>query len=180
MFNTLRQRFRDMHTISALCKTAEALANASGQQQPGAEHLVLSALELPDGTARKAFERMHTDPNGFRAAIAQQYEDALHNVGIAMSPLGALADDATPVAASQGAFNAQTSFAALIQTLHGIKRTAPGGGAVAPLLGAHVILAASTTQFGVAARALKAMGVDSTQLAEAARAEIVAYQASRP
>ena len=174
MFNTIKQRFRDMRTISALCSGAEKLANAIGQKEPGAEHLVLSALELPDGTARKAFERIHADPNGFRTAIARQYEDALHNIGIALPPDVVITDEATPVAAGKGLFKAQASFDTLMQTLYEVKNKEQKADTAAPLLGAHVILAACTAQYGVAVRAFRAMGVDPTKLAEAARAEIIA------
>jgi len=174
MFNTIRQRFRDMRTINALCSGAEKLANATDQKEPGAEHLVLSALELPDGTARKAFERIHTDPNDFRAAIARQYEDALHNIGIALPPDVAIADEATLVAPGKGLFKAQASFDTLMQTLYEVKNMKQKTDLAAPLLGAHVILAATTAQYGVAVRAFRAMGVDPAKLAEAARAEIIA------
>ena len=93
------------------------LANAAGQNEPGAEHLVLSALELPDGTARKAFERIHADPDGFLAAITRQYEDALQNIGIALPPDAAIIDEATPVTSGKGLFKAQASFDTLMQTL---------------------------------------------------------------
>ena len=174
MFNVIRQRFRDMRTIIALCSGAQKIANATGQKEPGAEHLVLSALELPDGTARKAFERIHTDPNSFRAAIARQYEDALHNIGIALPSDVAIADEATPVAPCKGLFKAQASFDTLMQTLKEVKNKEHKADSAAPLLGAHVILAATTAQYGVAARAFRAMGVDPTKLSEAARAEIIA------
>ena len=174
MFNVLRQRFRDLRTSIALCSGAEKIANATGQKEPGAEHLVLSALELPDGTARKAFERIHADPNGFRAAIARQYEDALHNIGIALPSDVASTDEATPVAPGKGLFKAQASFDTLMQTLREVKNKEQKADSAAPLLGAHVILAATTAQYGVAARAFRAMGVDPTKLADAARTEIIA------
>ena len=101
MFNTIKQRFRDVSTIDALCTGAEKLANADGQKEPGAEHFVVVALELPNGTARRTFKRIHADPDSFRAAIARQYEDALQNIGIAIPP-EAIADEARPVAAGTG------------------------------------------------------------------------------
>ena len=174
MFNTIKQRFRDVRTINALCSGAEKHANATGQKEPGAEHLVLSALELPDGTARKAFERIHADPNDFRAAIARQYEDALHNIGIALPPDVAMSDEATPVAAGKGLFKAQTSFDTLMQILYEVKSKEQKADSAAPLLSAHVILAATNAQYGVAVRAFRAMGADPAKLAEAARAEIIA------
>ena len=175
MFNTIKQRLRDVSTINALCSGAEKLANADGQKEPGAEHLVLSALELPDGTARKAFKRVHADPDSFRAAIARQYEDALQNIGIALPPEAAIADEASPVAAGTGLYKAQASADTLMQTLaRDIMAKEHKADSATPLLGAHVILAATTAQYGVAIRAFQAMGIDPTKLTEAATAEIIA------
>jgi hypothetical protein len=47
----------------------------------------------------------------------------------------------------------------------------------APLLSAHVLLAATSAQYGVTARTFRAMGIDPAKLAEAATAEILAYRA---
>ena len=175
MFNTIKQRLRDVSTINALCSGAEKLANADGQKEPGAEHLVLSALELPDGTARKAFKRVHADPDSFRAAIARQYEDALQNIGIALPPEAAIADEASPIAAGAGLYKAQASADTLMQTLaRDIMAKEHKADSATPLLGAHVILAATTAQYGVAIRAFQAMGIDPTKLTEAATAEIIA------
>ena len=175
MFNTVKQRLRDVGTINALCSGAEKFANAEGQKEPGAEHLVLSALELPDGTARKAFKRVHADPDSFRAAIARQYEDALQNIGIALPPEAAIADEASPVAAGAGLYKAQASADTLMQTLaRDIMAKEHKADSATPLLGAHVILAATTAQYGVAIRAFQAMGIDPTKLTEAATAEIIA------
>lgn len=180
MFKTIRQRFRDMGTIKALCFEAEKLANAEGQEEPGAEHFVLSALTLPDGTARKAFLRMHADPDNFRAAIAQQYEDALQNLGIALPHDAEIPGEATPIPTSKGPYKAQPSAQALMQTLtQGNMVREQKADSTAPLLSAHVLLAATSAQYGVVARALRVMGIDSASLADAAKAEIAAYRTAR-
>ncbi len=177
MFKTIRQRFRDMGTIKALCFGAEKLANADGQKEPGAEHFVLSALALPDGTARKAFERIDTDPDSFRAAIAQQYEDALQNLGVALPHDAVNTDEATPIPTSKGPYKTRPSAQALMQTLtREIMVKEQKADSTAPLLSAHIVLAATSAQYGVAARAFRAMGIDPTKLAEAATAEIIAYR----
>ena len=180
MFKTIRQRFRDMGTIKALCFEAEKLANAEGQKEPGAEHFVLSALALPDGTARKAFLRINADPDNFRVAIAQQYEDALQNLGIALPNDAEISDEATPIPTSKGPYKAQPSAQALMQTLtREIMVKEQKANSTAPLLSAHVVLAATSAQYGVAARAFRAMGIDSASLANAAKAEISAYRTVR-
>ncbi|MGH6647625.1 hypothetical protein [Aquabacterium sp.] len=43
----LKQRVRDMGTIKSLCLGAEEHAQQDGQDKPGAEHFLLSALDLP-------------------------------------------------------------------------------------------------------------------------------------
>lgn len=175
MFQRIRQRFSDMRTIHALCTGAERHANAEGQHKPGAEHFVLAAIELPDRTARKAFARLQTDPDGYRGAIARQYEDALRALGIAV-PEGAIRG--TGVVPPQGTrlYRAQPSADAVMQHLAAQRKTDPDG----PLLGAHVLLAAASAQYGVAIRALLAMGVAPAELARAARAEIDTFRRSRP
>ncbi len=173
MFDKIKRRFRDMSTLKALCLGAEKHANADGQKEPGSEHFVLAALELPDGTARKAFERIQLDPNSFRTAIAQQYDDALRNIGIEL-PQHTSSDGAVSIPAGTGVYKAQPSARALMQQLI----TQQKADADVPLLGAHVIMAVTTTHYGVAVRALRAMGVDLTRLAEAARAEIRAIRSA--
>lgn len=181
MFDTIKQRLRDAGTIKALSFGAEKLANVAGQKEPGAEHFVLSALELPDGTARKAFERIHADADDFRAAICRQYEDALQNIGIALPCAAVIADEAAPVPTSTGLYKTQPSAQALMQTLtQEIMVKEQKADSAAPLLSAHVILAATAAQYGVAARAFRAMGIDPEKLAEAATAEIIANRTNRP
>ncbi|MES2951698.1 MAG: hypothetical protein V4858_24485 [Pseudomonadota bacterium] len=58
---------------------------------------MLVALELPDGTARRALERLHIDRDSYRAAIVRQYEEALNNVGITLPPGSATHDGARAV-----------------------------------------------------------------------------------
>jgi ClpA/ClpB-like protein len=65
---------------------------------PGAEHLLLAALELPDGTARRAFERVGADPNALRQAIEEQHAEALCAVGIDAGPGAEGTDSVAPSA----------------------------------------------------------------------------------
>lgn len=168
MFQKLKQRFHDVQTIKTLCEGAERHANSDGQLEPGAEHFILAALELPDGTAQKAFQRVNADPAQFSSAIARQYADALGNVGVHMP------EEAPPVAhaSERRPYKASASGQALFQMLVGIRESTSNG----PLLGAHVLIAASMAQYGVVPRALRCMGIDPATLQEAARAEIVRQQ----
>ena len=172
MFSKIKRRFRDVSTIKALCSEAEKHANQDGQKEPGSEHFVLAALALSDGTARQAFERLHIDPNGFRTAIAKQYEDALRNVGIEFAQAAGIKDSSAPMPSGTGIYKAQPSAQMLVQQLAGQQKI----DSTVPLLGAHVILAVTTAQNGVAARALRCMGVDLAKLAEAATEQINAMR----
>lgn len=78
----LPRAIQDVRTIEALLTGAEAEARRAGDDLPGPEHLLLSAFGLPDGTARRAFERLGADPEDFRAAVDTAHRQALHDVGV--------------------------------------------------------------------------------------------------
>ena len=162
MFQRIRQRMRDMRTIKNLCESAERYANQDSQPEPGLEHFILAALALPDGSARRAFQRIGADPDAFQAAIAQQYAAALGHAGIA----GKMPEQA--ITARPGPYRAKAQGGTLMRALASQPRATP----LEALTGAHVILAGTAGQHGVAARALRIMGIDPAILAGAARAEI--------
>lgn len=170
MFKRIRQRLKDMRVMTVLCQAAERHAHAGGHKEPGAEHFVLAALELPDGTARRAFERIEVDPGGFRNAIAEQYQEALRNAGIDLPLHLTTDDDTTPRAPGAGLYEAQPSGKALVQQLVAQRKSDLD----VPLLGAHVVIAAIAARHGVAVRALRVMGIDFQRLADAAAAEVKA------
>lgn len=157
MFSSIKRRLGDMATITTLCSAAERHANAEGKQEPGAEHFVLAALELPDGSAAAAMRRLHADADSFRAAVEAQYSAALADAAMPA---------ASAIAPRAGTYRASASGQALMQEL------AAQDMAGSPLLGAHILLAASKAQRGVTARALEALGATPAALADAARAEL--------
>ena len=163
MFASIKRKVREIGTISTLCTVAEKHALAAGQQQPGAEHFLLAALELPDGAARRAFERAGADAQQFSGAIERQYREALQGVGVDSS---VLEDEAQAVPAAAGVYRAQPSGQAVMQRL--AEQRTPE----TPLSGAHVVLAVASSEHGVAPRALRAMGVNRERLLSAARTEI--------
>jgi len=156
---------REFRTIRQLLGRAERLAQESGEAVPGAEHLLLAALALPDGTARRAFERLDVDPTGLPAAIASQHADALGAVGIDFGESGPFDVPAPP---GRGPFRATPAAQAAFQ------RAVELSGTPKPrrLLGAHVVVAIAEMEHGSAARALRKMGVERAQLAAAAREEL--------
>ncbi len=165
MFKQLQTRIADMRTLAALCKGAERHANADGQTEPGAEHFVLAALELPDGSAEKAFQRVGSDPRRFRDAINQQYGEALTAIG-----MDGVLPAPVPITPASGLYRAGASAHALVKQLSEWPRSSWRE----RLSGAHVLAVAATTSHGVAARAFRSMGVDGAALCVAARAEIEA------
>lgn len=154
----------EFHTIRELLEGAERLAKQSGDAQPGAEHLLLSALSLADGTARRAFERLGANPDDLRSAIAAQHADALQAVGIELGAGEAVA----PAPEARGVYlstpSAQTAFRRAVELS---KHPKPRR-----LLGAHVVVAVAEMEHGTVARTLRQMGLDRERLAAAARDEL--------
>ena len=169
MFQRFRQRLRDMGTIRLLCEGAERHARGNGEPQPGAEHFLLASLDLPDGSARRAFARVHADADDFCAAVARQYEQALRSAGVEQAawPAG---DDALPEPQRPSLYRAQASGQAVMQRLAELRKADPA----APLRGAHVLLVVASMEHGVAVRSLRAMGVEPEALIAAARNEAAA------
>src|SRR3989344_4842472 len=66
-----------------------------------------------------------------------------------------------------GLYRAQPSGQEVVQTLARYRKSRGG-----PLLSAHVVAAVATMPHGVAARTLRAMGVDADQLVAAAQAQV--------
>lgn len=180
MFDAVRQRFSDARTIKALCLGAERHANERGQQEPGAEHFVLAALELPDGTARQAFARVQRDPDEFAGAIDAQYRRALESAGVDPEQAAGLHGTHVAIPAATGPYAAKPSAEALMQVLTREVMTEEHRRDVAmPLLGAHVLIAAAAAQFGVCARALRELDIEPSRLAATARDVIDGARALR-
>lgn len=159
MFKRIRSKLDDMGTIKRLCERAEIHALHDQQREPGGEHFLLAALDLPDGTARLAFEQAGAEPGALKAAIERQYGDALLSIG-----LTADAPPDIPVSAHSGAYQAAASGQVVMQELAEARRDH------APLLGAHVVSIVAGLPQGVVPRALRALGVDPASLKSSADA----------
>jgi ATP-dependent Clp protease ATP-binding subunit ClpA len=171
MFDRLRHRLRDVGTIKRLCEGAEAHARRAGQEQPGAEHFVLAAIDLPDGTARATFARLGADAKDFGPAIERQHQEAVAALGLEPEAWPAPPAEA-PGVPMVGLYRAQPSGQALLQALARERERA----GETPLIGAHVLAAAVSAERGITARALQAMGVDRPALRAAAAGEIAAHR----
>ncbi|MGZ8686798.1 MAG: Clp protease N-terminal domain-containing protein [Gaiellaceae bacterium] len=160
---------REMRTIKELLEGAEAESRRVGESMPGPEHLLLAALALPDGSARRVFERLGVDPDELRPAIAAQHAEALRAIGIALvddEALDAASADSMPPA--RGLYRttapAQAAFRAAVDLA---KTRKPSR-----LVGAHIVAAVAELEHGTAARTLRSMGIERHALAIAARQEL--------
>jgi len=168
MFKRIRFRFKDMKTISKLISGADEQAHINGEEEPGAEHYLLSALKLPEGSARRVFERVGADPEKFHEAIGKQYSDALASVGIDST---SMENTPEPLASERMVHKSKPSGQAVIKALYSLKQQDKDR----PLLGAHVVGVVASMQHTVAARALRAMGLDQACIAEAVNAELESF-----
>ena len=169
MFSGLKRRIGAMRTVTELCEGAERFALSDGQQQPGSEHFLLAALDLPDGLARKAFLRIGVDADHIRPAIAQQYAQALTSIGIDSTVSCAVASDTNP---EQRRHFPPAGRASAIELLRRLSSNDLGLPNVTDLSGAVVVASIASEQHSVAARALRAMNIDLNRLREAAITEI--------
>jgi ATP-dependent Clp protease ATP-binding subunit ClpA len=160
----------DMRTIKRLLTEAERIARDMGEEEPGAEHLLLSAIGLPDGTAHRALATVGIDADRICAAIVEEQADALVAAGMPRDEAEAMAvpiplgSAGAPLLYAAGP-TAREAFRAAADMARSSKQR---------LVGAHVILAVLDLERGTAARVLDRLGVDRQQLAGAAQAELAA------
>jgi len=155
---------QDVRTIKQLLTRAEAEARSGGEPTPGPEHLLLAAATLPDGTAARALERVGVDPQRLRPAIEEARASALAAAGIDVEHRP---DAAGLDAPATGAFRATPRAQQVFREAVALSKT----GKPSKLKGAHVVAAICDLEYGTAARALAALGVDRGRLRDAARAE---------
>ena len=174
MFDRLRSRLHDMRTVSALLRTAERIARAGGDERPGAEHALLAALELPDGSARRVFERLGVDPASVPGAIEAQHLDALDSIGVPRASGAAVARTGSPLPPPEGGYAAEPSLTNLMRSAANADAAREG-----PLRGVHFLDALARTEHGVCARTLRRLGIAPEALRAAVAAESGSPRASR-
>lgn len=166
MFGRLRRARADIVTVNRLLPAAERIARADGLERPGAEHLLMAALELDDPTAAAALHGCGVDAGGFHRAVRAQHVAALQAIGVAADDDvidAALPDPAPP----RGTYRAQGSSD---RAFH--RAVAMAKHDHSPLLSAHVLLAVIESRHGTVARALAHLGIEPALLAGAARREL--------
>lgn len=160
----------DMRTIKQLLTDAERIAREMGEEEPGAEHLLLSALGLPDGSAIRALAAVGVDDQRIRTALRQEQAEALVSVGVPRDTAETMAEP-TPLgpAAAPLLYAAGPSAREVFQEAGKLARSSKQR-----LAGAHVVAAVAGLQRGTMPRVLDRLGVDRGRLADAARAELAA------
>ena len=155
---------RQMRAIKQLLTDAEREARAMGDAEPGAEHLLLAALDLPDGTAARVLATFGIDGERLRSAITQYHAAALAQVGID----GAAFGTPQPIepANGSGVYRSAASAREAFGAVATMARRDRG------LLGAHVTAAIAEMEHGTAAGVLSLLGIDRHALAAASRTEI--------
>lgn len=159
-------KLAEMATIKEVLTSAESLAYEMGDKEPGSEHLLLAAIDMADGLARRTFEQVGADPDGFATAIVRQHEAALAAAGIESAPKPPThipASDRKPMNLGPSARSAFQRATKLVKEF----RPAPFGSA-------HVVIAVAEQEQGTAVRALTGMGIDPSRLRAAAVAQLSA------
>jgi ATP-dependent Clp protease ATP-binding subunit ClpA len=172
MFAKARRARADLATMNSLLPAAEHIARDEGIDQPGAEHLLLAALDLDDDIAREALGTFGVDAAELRVAIVDQHDEALRAVGV-------VADDNAIAAAlpasgePRGPYRSQGSLqAAFQQAVELAKRDK------AALNSGHILLAVTKAEHGTVARTLEHLGIDPTLLRDRTAASLLARAAS--
>lgn len=130
-------------TIAALMTSAEQEAAALGDEQPGAEHLLLAAAGLDDSTAA-----IGVTPASVRAAIVAVHARALG------------ADVELPVSTRplRGVYRAADSLKEVFQRTRALSKGEP-------LTALHVLRAAAERRHGTVALVIDELGIDRDGLA---------------
>ena len=168
MLKKLTQTFKDMGTIKTLCEAAERIANAAHQAAPGAEHFVLAALELPDGSAARVFSKLGISAGAFREALREVHRAALKAAGVSAEQIASSEQDVPPLPRPDDIYNAAPSGEAVLKGRAALRKRGVSG----PLLGVHVLEVVSAMQHGTTARALALLGRDAPTVMAAIRSEM--------
>lgn len=164
IFKRLKLRLQDMQTISQLIPGADDAAKSMGEEDAGAEHFLISALTLPDGSAQRVFERLDTNAENFKKAVNKQYTSALTAVGIDADIL-----EENPNLYEKNRFNtSKPSGVAVMKDLYQLKRKDKDR----LILGAHIIDVIARKEHGVTARVFKEMGLKRAEILFAVEQEL--------
>ena len=143
----------DIATLSTVLSTAERESQALGDSIPGAEHVVLAALQLEDSSARDA---LGVSADKFRDAISAVHAAALESLGIDASTAAS-----SPAPTPPALYQSSPSAREVIQRTRLIhKANKPSG-----LRAVFFVQAAAEQEQGTTARVLESLGIDRSTLA---------------
>lgn len=155
----IRNAFGNLRIMNELFTSAEREAQLLGDEEPGPEHLLLAALGLPDGSARRAFAKFGVSPDDVRHAITATHADALRTMGIDTVP------PAVPAREPKGAYRSTGSARDAFQRAAALcKLDRPS-----KLDSAYLVIAVADPDHGTSARVLRQLGIDRAALQDAAR-----------
>ncbi len=166
MFSRLRRAREDVAAMQRLFPEAERLAHADGLELPGAEHLLLAALELDDDGLAVLAE-LGVGRGDLAAAIDAQYEQALRSVGVVADDAAIDAALPDPPLRATGIYRSTPAA----QQLFG-RAVATARSSRSPLRSTHVLLAATEADRGTLARTFDALGIDRAALAGRIRRQL--------
>lgn len=153
MFSKLRRARADLSTMNRLFPAAELLARAEGATKPGAEHLLLAALDLEDGEARATLARHGLGADDLRAAVGAVHAEALSSIGLAADE-GAIDAALPPPRTPAGMYRSEGSMQTLFQCAVKLAKEEKS-----ELTSGHILRAAVEAEHGTPARALSRLGV---------------------
>ncbi len=159
---------REMRAIKDLLLGAEGIARSMGDEQPAAEHLLLAAFDLPDGSADRVMGGFGLDRDRLRSAIVEQHAAAL--VAAGMRPdLAEQLSDAPPLdpPTGSGVYRSSPSAQEAFQRAGAMARSSRR-----PLVGAHVVAAVADMEYGMVAQLLERLGIQRSEVAAAAADEL--------
>ncbi len=159
------RRLREMRTMKRLFEAAEREAQRDGAAEPGAEHLLVAACELDEGSGRRALAAVGCTVDDLRTAITAQRTAALAGVGVVADADRLRAEQPAP-SPGRGPFRSSPSLQAAFQRVSAQVRAER-----AELGGARFLLDALDLEHGTLARTIDHLGVDRADLHAAAVAE---------
>ena len=157
-----------MVTLSKTLSGAMAIAQRAGAANAGAEHLMMAALAMDDGTARQAFEAIGADPDGFPMAVEAALAAALPDLDMPeldQELMGERAPMGVDLPLGTARMNVDATFEAAIKATHYFHELPENGGR---LCGAYFVAGIASIEHGVAARALAEMRIEPAELISAA------------
>ncbi|PRY65444.1 ClpA/ClpB-like protein [Glaciihabitans tibetensis] len=163
----IRNALADIRTMNALFTAAENAATELGDEQPGAEHLLLAALDLDDASARAAFDAVNVTPDEVRSALVQVHAAALRAVGIEAATVDQLGSPGSSRPLT-GPYRSTGSAQDLFQ---GARRLSASD-KPSLLRAGHIVIVAAEAEYGTVARLIDLLEIDRAHLTEAARAAI--------